>query len=114
MIWLGHFGDPSWTHSDTCQQWGLAGGWPVGTALARMAQPTLCAPLQQAGTLVGEARAQERKWEHRSMLFNLGSMDSVPSARTSPAAMASIGVGECWLGWTQRGRDMGWCDPIVG
>ena len=48
------------------------------------------------------------------MLFNLGSMDSVPSARTSPAAMASIGVGECWLGWTQRGRDMGWCDPIVG
>lgn len=63
---------------------------------------------------MGEACAQERKWEHRSTLLSSGSVDVVPSARTSPVAMAGFGVGECWPVWTRRGRDMGRCDPTVG
>ena len=53
---------------------------------------SLCTPhlLQQAGALVGEGRAQERKWKHRSTLLSSGSVDS---ARTSPTATAGLGAG---------------------
>lgn len=98
-----------------------AAGGSLGTG--PWAQPwpgqlsSLCMPhpLQQAGAPVGEGRAPERKWKHRSTLLSSGSVDSVPSARTSPTATAGLGAGGALaMVCTRRGRDEGLVTPLWG
>lgn len=117
MIWLGHFGNPSWAHSDTCQQrearWGLGRGHGLGqdssAPSACLTHSSRLAPLWEKDLPKKESGSTEAHCSARGA-WTLSPWPG-PVPRPWPALV---------LGWalatvcTWRGRDKGLCDPTVG